>query len=117
MTVGIDTMTVDGQEVRALSCTLESGGLFAVAGVVGSLAAQKTALDACLPSGGAFEVEWSWVAGKTATQKVLKASTASASTCVQGALGKTTSGVNGTCKAVLLLGEPVAAAAAATALK
>lgn len=67
-TVAIDDISVDGLKVQALRCTLDRGGLLASAMVVGALAAEKTAIDACAPKGTeALTVQWTWDASTTVT--------------------------------------------------
>ncbi|MFT5679139.1 MAG: hypothetical protein ACI8RZ_000043 [Myxococcota bacterium] len=112
--VSVSELSVDGLQVRSLECTLDKGGFLAAATVVGSLAQQDDALDACSQEGAAFSVQWTWGAASDAV--VLTSSRPSADVCIQSILKTTTSSLNGQCTAVILVGEEVAAAAAATAL-
>jgi hypothetical protein len=85
-------------------------------GVAIRISRQKSALDACVPAGAAFQVKWSW-ARKKATQVEVTASTASASACIRTALERTRQDDNdGDCQAILLVGEKRAAETAADAL-
>lgn len=112
--VSVAEMSVDGLAVRSLECTLDKGGFLAAATVVGSLAQQQAALDACAPEGGAFSVKWTW--GISAEAAIIATSKASANDCIQAALTSTISALNGQCTAVILVGDDAAAAAAAEAL-
>ncbi len=109
--VSVSELTVDGLQVRSLKCTLDKGGLLAAATVVGSLAQQDSALDACSPEGAAFSVQWTW--GDASEVSVLASSRPEANACIQAALKTTTSSLNGQCTAVVLVGDEAAAAAAA----
>jgi len=109
--VSVSELTVDGLQVRSLQCTLDKGGFLAAATVVGALAQQNGALDACAPEGAAFSVKWTW--GAAADAAVTASSRPDANVCIQAALKTTTSSLNGQCTAVILVGEEVAAAAAA----
>lgn len=115
--VTVGKMTVDGQEVRDLKCSLKKGGFFAVAGVVGALSKQKKALDACHPGGAAFQVEWKFEGDKTKDVVVVKSSAKAKNKCVVAALGKTKAPSEGTCSAVVLVGKSEAAGKAADGLK
>lgn len=115
--LSIESISADGQEVRNLSCTLDSGGFLALAMVVGSVAKQKSALDACYPAGEAVEVQWTWVAGKATEVSVLHASQPTQNACVANALKLTTNGSNGTCKGTLLIGASAGATAGLGAMK
>lgn len=115
--VNVATMNVDGQEVRDLTCNLESGGLLASMVVVGALSKHKAALDACAPQGAAFRVSWTWTGGATVGVTSVSASDADLASCVVGVLQQSLEApVNGQCTATLLAGEATAAAAAADAL-
>ena len=116
-TVTVGKMTVDGQEVRDLKCTLKKAGFFAVAAVVGALSKQKKALDACAPGGAAFQVEWKFEDGKAKDVTVVKSSAKAKEKCVVKALGKTKAPSEGTCSAVVLVGKAEAAGKAADELK
>ena len=114
-TVAVDTLSVDGLEVRALQCRLESGGLFASAMVVGALSKQKPALDACAPQGAAFRIGWTWAGGGT-TVRTITGSAPDKTDCISAVLKTIQAPSGGACEAVLLVGQPAAAAAAAEAL-
>src|SRR5512137_1530251 len=88
--VTVGKMTVDGQEVRELKCSLKKAGLLALATVVGALSKQKKALDACVPGGAAFRVEWKWDGGKARDVVVTKSSAKGKDKCVAAAVAKTT---------------------------
>lgn len=114
--ISVSAMDVDGQAVRDLACQIDNGGMFAVMGVVGTVAKQKKALDACAPAGAAFRVAWTWAGGKATRVDVLAASDKAKSACIQKALQLTTTDTNGDCRAVLLVGDAAAAKRAATKL-
>lgn len=113
--LAVDSLTVDGQEVRALSCTLREPDLVALLTVVGALAQQKAALDACAPRGAAFRVRWTWGA-KTAAKVEAARAPKAAEACVARALERTR-GPAGACGAIVLAGDPAAAAKAAEDLR
>ncbi len=116
--VTVGKMTVDGQEVRELKCTLKKGGFFAMAQVVGALSKQKKALDACHPGGAAFLAEWKWDgSGKARDVTVVKSSAKAKNKCVVAALGKTKATTEGTRSAIVLVGKAEAAGTAADDLK
>ena len=115
MTLSLDSLSADGLEVRALSCTLKQGGLLASAMVVGALAAQKSVFDACAPEGGAFRLSWSWE-GATTVQQVSGGSPTQQE-CITAALQVVSPPTLGHCSAILLAGSPAEAAAAAEALQ
>ena len=54
LSFNVAQLSADGQEVRNLTCELESGGLFGAIAVVSTLAKQKQALDACASEGAAL---------------------------------------------------------------
>lgn len=115
--IKVGQMTADGLEVHDLSCKLRSGGgLFASMAIVGALAKQKKAIDACAPEGAAFQVSLVWAGGKTSEAKVEKGSKDAASACVTAALKKISAPAEGTCSAVILAGNAQQARAAAKGL-
>lgn len=114
-TVSVDKLTVDGQEVRQLKCTLKEADFFATMTIAAAVARQKKALDACVPAGGAFRATWKWKGGKATDVKVSAASAEKAKACVVKALGHTTA-ADADCGAVILVGDAAAADKAAAAL-
>jgi hypothetical protein len=114
--VSVGSLTVDGLAVRALVCDLDDGGMFAVMAVVGALAKKKKTLDACAPKGGAFRVAWTWAGGKTTTAEVKASSLSKKDACVAKALRKASTGPQGTCEAIVLVGKAKAAQRAADEL-
>lgn len=116
MTLNMDTVAVNGVELRAVRCELNSGGLLASIGVVASVAEQKAALDACAPAGAAAQVGWTWKDGKAAETTVQRIEGSAQSACIQAALKRTVSGIDGVCQAVILLGPAEAATKAADVL-
>ncbi len=109
-------MTVDGLEVRNLSCTLKQGGMFALMSLVGALAKEKKALDACAPTGAAFAVEWAFSGGTVSAAKVARASVDGKAGCVEKALKAQKPTDAGTCTALVLTGTPAEAQKAADKL-
>lgn len=113
-TVEVESLSVDGLELRELSCALDRAPLLGPLVVGASLAAQKEALDACAPAGHAFRVAWTW--SDTTTASVGAASTKGAEDCVRTALEKMTPALTGRCTAVVLTGPTEAAEKARAAL-
>lgn len=114
--ISLGSLSADGQEVRNLSCSLDSGGLFAGLAVVGTLAKQKRALDACAPEGAAFSVQFTFADGGAKQAKVLASSGKSKEACVSRALSRLRTELVGTCSAIILTGNPTAARKAADGL-
>ena len=114
LTVG--SMAVNGLEVRNLQCTMDKVNFLTGMETVSALAAQKAAFDACAPKGAAFAVNWAWKDTGMADVVVLNSSNTAANACIQKALTKSASSLRGNCSAVILAGEPTAAATAAAAL-
>jgi hypothetical protein len=114
--IHVGSMTIDGQAVREMTCELEPGNLGAVMKVVGALAKQKKALDACAPGGAAYRIRWTWVGGKPTAVAVVAASDASGGACVAGVAKLTRNDSAGDCEAIVLVGESEAATRAADAL-
>ena len=88
LNISLGSLSADGQEVRNLSCELDSGGLFAGLAVVSALAKQKRALDACAPEGAAFSVQFTFAGGGAKEAKVLASSVKGKDACVSRALGR-----------------------------
>lgn len=109
LTVG--SMTADGMTVKDLECALGSMGFMAALQLVGSIAANKKALDRCAPKGDAVRVTWEMAGGKT---KNVEASGAKpkVARCVKLAAGKISSPLSGKCSAVFLVGKEAGANAA-----
>jgi hypothetical protein len=118
LTVNVNSLVVDGLEVRALQCSLAAGGLLAPVLVVGTLAQNKPALDACAPAGAAVDVTWRWEVGATRDVKSSAGPTPTVDACVttvMSGLAPAQASLVGTCTARVLIGDPVAAKAAADA--
>lgn len=114
--INIGSMTADGQEVRNLSCDLDSGGFFAGIAIVGGLAKKKKAFDACIKSGGAaFQVSWRWDGSSAKDLKVTGGSDAQ-NACIGKAFQVISGPVKGKCSAVLLAGKKEEAQKAAETL-
>jgi hypothetical protein len=110
--VNVSDLTVDGLTLKNLRCSLDSGGLFASALVVGALAKEKKALDACVPAGAAVELEWTWSGSTASKAEAKRASVGKKAACVAAVVMAVPAPANGTCRATVLVGEPAAAAAA-----
>jgi hypothetical protein len=120
VTVAVQSLTANGLEVRDLDCALAKGGLLAPLLVVGTLAEQKPALDACAPQGAATTLSWRWEVGATRDVSVTATSAPATSPCVIGAmsgLAPAQDALVGTCTATVLIGATGAASAAADGLK
>lgn len=102
-----------GFEARDLNCTLATptrgAGGYITAGLVDPEV--DAALDACAPKGAAIAVDWAYVSGQAGNINVV-AKTSKQANCVAAAMGKVRAGVEGECSAILLIGDPAAAAAA-----
>jgi len=116
MNINVSSLSADGQEVRNLNCDLEKGGLFASVAVVGTLAKQKSALDACAPEGQAFSVQLTFADGGAKEAKVLTSSKKAKDACVARALSHLRTDLEGTCTAIILTGNSAAAGKAAESL-
>jgi hypothetical protein len=114
--VTVGTLAINGQRVRTLACDLDDGSLGGALKVVGTLAQQKAALDACAPGGGAFRVRWRFASGQVTAVDVGAASDKQAATCVASAVKLTQGPGTGQCEAVVLVGKPDRADAAADTL-
>lgn len=110
--VSVSSMSVNGMELRDISCELTTGGMFASMAVTAEIANQKPAYDACHPAGAAVAMSWTWKDGKTSNVTVVASSHEPANTCMIAALGAIESSQSGTCNATLLIGDPTAATAA-----
>ena len=115
--VNVSDLTVDGLTLKNLSCALDAGGLFASALVVGALAKEREALDACVPAGAAVELEWTWSGGAASKAEALRASMVNKAPCVAAVVMAVPAPANGTCRATVLVGEPAIAAAAVAQMK
>jgi hypothetical protein len=115
-TLSVNKITLNGQEVHQLECRLTSKALVAATTIVAAMAAQKKALDACDPEGGAYAVSMSWSKGKRRTAKVRRASNRKARRCVSKVLREINPAVEGRCSATLLIGASEGARQAAKSL-
>jgi hypothetical protein len=113
--INIGSMTADGQEVRNLSCDLDSGGFFAGIAIVGGLAKKKKAFDACVKTGAAFQISWRWD-GSSAKDLKVTGGTDAQNACISKAFQVISGPVKGRCSAVLLAGKKDEAQKAAEAL-
>ena len=110
LTVG--SMTVDEMTVNDLACRLEGVGLMTTLQLLGSIAAQKKALDKCAPKGDAPLVRWTFAAGKAKDVVVEGAADDKVRKCVALAAAKMESDMEGSCAAYFLLGAAAGAQAA-----
>ena len=110
--VTLSSMSVNGMELRDVTCELTTGGMFASMAVTAEIANQKPAYDACRPEGGAFSMSWTWADGKTTDATVKASSHEPANGCMITALSAIESSQSGTCTATLLVGDAAGAASA-----
>ncbi len=110
MNLNIDSLTVDGLEVRKLSCQLNDANLFSMTQIVAAMAKQKTAFDQCAASAGAFKIKWNWASGKIEA-KVLTANPESATSCIESVAQKIQPNMTGSCEGFVLTGDSKKAAA------
>ncbi len=101
--ITMDSLSADGLEMQKLSCDLDSGGFFGGIAVVGMVAKQKAALDACAPEGAAFSVDLDFRGGRTAAS-VSAGGTPAQRACIKRALSRVFATVGGRCSAVVLAG-------------
>jgi hypothetical protein len=113
--LSVASLSVDGLELRDLTCTLERQILLGPVTVAAALASQKPALDACGPEGQAFRVAFRWT-GEAAVAVEAGTGAPAASACVQKVLAAVAPPVAGVCTIVVLTGPKEAAEAARTKL-
>jgi outer membrane biosynthesis protein TonB len=101
----------DGFEARDLQCALSVPTRGAEGYIAAGLADADAELDACAPKGAAIEVRWGYVSGQAGNVSV-DAATSKQANCVAAAMKKVRAGVEANCSAILLIGDPTAAAAA-----
>ena len=101
----------DGFEARDLQCVLTVPTRGAAGYIAAGLAEQDAALDACAPKGAAIEIRWGYVSGKAGNVSV-SAETTKQANCIAAAMKQVRAGVEANCSAIMLLGDPTAAAAA-----
>lgn len=113
--VKVDSIAADGLELRQLACALDSMPLLGTLSIVGSFAKHKPAIDRCAPEGRAFTVTWSFSSGRV-EDVVVEGGSTRANACVAKAIGRAVAPFEGRCGAVVLVGDPRAAAASADAV-
>jgi TPR repeat protein len=100
-----ESMTVDGMQLKELSCELGAGGPLGMLGVTAGLRARKAQLDACSPG---RETETRVVlhakGGRFAAVEA-KGSSAAIGRCVERALVNQRSNFDGTCSSTLVHGR------------
>jgi hypothetical protein len=101
----------EGFEARDLHCTLETPTRGAAGYIAAGLVDADATLDACAPKGAAVEVSWAYISSMAQNVSV-EAETSSLANCVMTAMASVRAGVDASCSAVLLIGDPAAAAAA-----
>lgn len=116
-TLNVGELSADGLTVLDMTCELDQGGFLASAMVVGALAKQKKALDACAPQGAATRASFKWEGTKTGGISVLATSDEKAGKCVAKALGQVKAAMGGQCTVTILSGPTDKAKAAAAGLK
>ncbi len=105
----------DGLAAREVGCRLPEQGLPALADAMSYVARHKSPLDACAPEGAALRITWAFEKGRISDVKVTDPVAKKVGWCVATALKKARMPGNGSCEAVLLLGDPANAATAFTA--
>ncbi|MCA9714082.1 MAG: SEL1-like repeat protein [Myxococcales bacterium] len=103
LTSSVPSITINEMTLKELSCRLPTQGPWALAEVTESLASQKRALDACAPGGAATTVSWTFA--RKATKEITVHGERRTQQCVRKAMKKIRSGLEGTCSAVVLLGN------------
>lgn len=117
MSLNVESMTVDGLEIRDLSCEITSGGLFASAEIASGLAKQKASFDQCVaPAGAAFRMQWSVAGGPATGTTVLQSTAPAADKCMVAAFAAVSSTSVASCEGTILAGDATQAAAAAVQL-
>jgi len=102
-------LAMGGLEARTLSCVMSDHGLPALEEMLAGVAEHKAALDGCVQSGAAIAVTWEFAGGKVRAAKVTDEVPKKQAQCIASALRKAKLATSGSCKAVLLLGDPSAA--------
>jgi TPR repeat protein len=97
-----------GLRMVDLACRMPSVGPMALAEAVEAVAAQKVALDACAPAGEAPRVSWAWQ-GRRASQVKVQGGGPKLESCVKRAVERARADLEGTCAAVVLVGDPTGA--------
>ena len=114
--LNVGSLSVDGQEVRQLSCEMAEGGLLATMTIVATLAKQKAALDRCAPNGAAFSAKFTWKKGTTSDVQVTGPATPEQNGCVAKVLSQISPRTEGSCSVIVLVGDSKGAQAAAAGL-
>ncbi len=119
VTIELSTKTAElnmgGLEARTVSCRMQEQGLPALEEILAGVAEHKAALDDCAKNGEAIAVTWEFAGGRVRDAKVTDDIPPKQAKCITTALRKAKLATSGTCKAVLLLGDPAGAATALTA--
>ena len=100
----VESLTVDGFTVTNLSCRLNSGGFFAGAQLVGSLAAKQKSIRKCGKASDNPRVTWSMDKGKTRDVTVTNVSK-KVERCVAKSMKRVQTTLTGSCAATFKLGK------------
>lgn len=100
----------DGLAARKVSCRMREQGLPALGEVFADVARSKASLDACAKAGATVAVAWEFGDGRVRDAKIEDGSDKKLAKCVIQALRKAKISTEGSCEAVLLLGDPDGAA-------
>ena len=103
---------MNGLEARTVSCRMPQQGLSALEEMMSYFAEHKAALDGCAKEGVAVGVTWDFAGGRVKDAKVTDELPPKQAKCITAALRKARPTDSGSCKAVLLLGDPDGAAKA-----
>lgn len=105
-------LSMNGLEARTVSCRMPQQGLPALEEMMSYFAEHKAALDGCAKEGVAVGVTWDFAGGRVKDAKVTDELPPKQAKCIAAALRKARPTDSGSCKAVLLLGDPDGAAKA-----
>jgi TPR repeat protein len=102
------SLAMHGLRMVDMNCRMPAVGPMALAEAVEAVAAHKSALDACAPTGEAPRVSWAWQ-GRRASQVKVQGGGPKVEACVRRAVERARADLEGTCAATLLLGDPAGA--------
>lgn len=108
---------VNGQRLSTLRCSGVKRPLLGGMAIIGAVAKEKSALDACAPEGDAAVATWTSEAGPLQALEVAGSGSGKTDACIEKALAKVSSPFAATCAAIVLVGNATGADAAAKALR
>lgn len=107
---------VNGLRLSTLQCSGVKRPLLGGMAIVGAVAKQKSALDACAPAGDAVVATWTSEAGPLKKLEVAGSSSGKTDACIEKGLAQVSSPFAATCAAIVMVGDAAGADAAAKAL-